>query len=69
MSHETRSRIRMLLALPSAAMLVFGATQALASPPAPSRAPNCATYCDSHVAYCTSNPSAFDCRYCGCIFP
>jgi hypothetical protein len=69
MSRKTRGRIRMLFALPSAAVLAFGATQAFASPAGPARAPNCATYCDSHVSFCTANPTAFDCRYCGCIYP
>jgi len=66
MSRTSRGRIGTLFAVPSAAALVLGATQALASPPAPFRAPDCTTYCEGHVAYCAANPSAFNCRYCGC---
>lgn len=64
MSTKTRSRIRMLLAIPSAAVLVFGATQALASPPPPPD--DCRAYCEGHWAYCAANPSTFSCRFCGC---
>ncbi len=66
MSHRSRSRVRALLAVPSAAVLVFGATELLASPPAASRAPDCATYCDWNMAKCEANPSYGYCTWCGC---
>ena len=66
MSRKNRSLLRTLFAVPSAAVLVFGATQALASPPAASRAPNCDNYCFDNGIWCKANPSNYVCRYCGC---
>ena len=65
MSHKTRSRIRMLFAVPSAAVLMLGATQALASPATPARAPYCPEFCPNHVEYCRTYPSNWQCSYCG----
>lgn len=66
MSHKTRAWIRMLFAVPSTAVLVFGATGLLASPAAASRAPDCATYCEPNQARCEANPSYGYCTWCGC---
>ena len=66
MSRKNRSLLRTLFAVPSAAVLVFGATQALASPPAASRAPNCDTFCWDKAIFCEANPTNSTCRYCGC---
>ncbi len=66
MSHKTRGRIRMLLAVPSAAVLMLSASQLLASPPAAARAPNCDTFCWDNWQFCETNPTNFSCRYCGC---
>lgn len=66
MSRRTRSRIRMLFAVPSAAVLMLGASQALASPAEPSRAPDCTTYCEENADYCAAFPSSYSCRYCWC---
>lgn len=66
MSHKTRGRIRTLLAVPSAVVLVFGASQALASPPAASRAPDCDSFCAENWEYCEAYPTSSVCRYCGC---
>jgi hypothetical protein len=65
MSRKTRSRMRMLFALPSAAALMLGASQALASPPPPPP-DDCRAYCEGHWAYCAANPATFSCRFCGC---
>jgi hypothetical protein len=66
MSRNIRGRIRMLFAIPSAAVLVFGASQALASPVEPSRAPDCDSFCAENLDYCETNPTVYLCRYCGC---
>ncbi len=68
MSHRNRRLLRTLFAVPSAAVLVFGATQALASPPAAAR-PSCVGYCEENLDLCIANPSDFMCRYCGCYVP
>lgn len=66
MSRNIRGRIRILFAIPSAAVLVFGASQALASPAEPSRAPDCESFCPINVEFCEANPTAWTCRYCAC---
>jgi hypothetical protein len=66
MSHKTRGWIRMVFAVPSATVLVFGASQALASPADPARAPDCETWCPQNAAYCQANPSNWTCRWCAC---
>jgi len=66
MSHKTRGRIRMLLAVPSAAVLMLSASRLLASPPAAARAPDCDTYCWNNWQVCEANPTYGACRYCGC---
>ena len=68
MSPRTRARIRTLFAVPSAAVLVFGATELLAAPALASRAPNCDTFCVDNETYCMANPSNWSCRYCGCFY-
>ncbi len=67
MSRMTRGRIRILLAVPSAAALMLGATELLASPAYASRAPDCSTYCEDHVDYCATYPSTWYCVYCRCF--
>lgn len=66
MSHKTRGRIRTLLAVPSAAVLMLGATELLAAPAPASRLPNCPTACSGNggEAYCEANPTTTVCRYC-----
>jgi hypothetical protein len=69
MSTKTRGRIRTLFAVPSAALLVFGATELLAAPAPASRLPDCADFCaNTGEAYCAANPSYTFCRYCGLCF-
>ncbi len=65
MSHKSRSRIRTLLAVPSAAVLVFGASQLLASPAPAPRAPYCPEWCPHNMEYCRTYPSNWQCSYCG----
>ncbi len=65
MSHKIRVRTRMLFAIPSAAVLVFSASQLLASPAAPARAPDCAEFCPNNVEYCRTYPYSYSCSYCG----
>ena len=70
MSRKIRGRIRTLFAVPSAALLVFGATELLAAPAPASRLPNCPTACSGNGGeeYCEANPTTSVCRYCfGCI--
>ena len=66
MSSKTRARIRTLFAVPSAAVLVFGASQALASPAPVALAPDCDQFCWDKALFCEANPTASMCRYCGC---
>jgi hypothetical protein len=66
MSRNIRGRIRMLFAVPSAAVLVLGATQALASPAPSARLPDCDQFCWDNALFCEANPTASLCRYCGC---
>ncbi len=70
MSYKTRGRIRTLLAVPSAAVLLFGATELLASPAPASRYPNCPTACSGNggEAYCETHPTSTTCRYCDMCF-
>ena len=69
MSPKTRALIRTVFAVPSAAVLVFGATQALASPPSVSRIPeDCEAYCADFEAYCTAYPFVYNCKYCKCSY-
>jgi hypothetical protein len=66
MSRNIRGRIRTLFAVPSAAVLVLGATQALASPAPSARLPDCEEFCaNTGEAYCAANPTYAPCRYCG----
>jgi hypothetical protein len=65
MSRKTRGRIRMLFAVPSAAALMLGASQALASPAPAAVVPDCDQYCWDKALLCETNPTYW-CRYCGC---
>jgi hypothetical protein len=66
MSHRSRSRIRTLFAIPSAAVLMLSATQLLASPAPAPRAPDCDAYCFNNWELCEANYNYGACRYCGC---
>jgi hypothetical protein len=68
MSRKTRGRIRTLFAVPSAAVLVLGASQAFASPTGPARLPECIQFCAENEGYCTINPGDAVCRACGCFY-
>ncbi|HEX8274467.1 MAG TPA: hypothetical protein VF615_17645 [Longimicrobiaceae bacterium] len=65
MSHKSRSRVRALLAVPSAAVLMLSATQLLASPAPAARAPDCQSFCQDNPDYCSTYPTSYSCRYCG----
>lgn len=65
MSRKTRGRIRMLFAIPSTAVLVFGATELLASPAPSARLPDCAEFCQDNPGYCTQYPNSYICSKCG----
>lgn len=66
MSHKTRGRIRTLLAVPSAAVLMLSASQLLASPPAAARGPYCDRFCWENWQLCEADYNYGSCRYCGC---